>query len=126
MADELLLFGAGAVVLMSTLRRTSHDVCLNAMPLFHIHGQIVNLLGSLVVGAAVRTAPAAHEWFCAGCHPLGALLQRWTDCNCHCLLFVGGLRPAVRATGLPALHRGAASQLVFCGADDPPGFGRGC
>ena len=42
---------------MSTLHRTKADICINVMPLFHLHGQIVNVLGTLVAGASVICTP---------------------------------------------------------------------
>jgi acyl-CoA synthetase (AMP-forming)/AMP-acid ligase II len=43
----------GALCIASTVQMTPDDVCINTMPLFHIHGQIVNLLASAVVGTQV-------------------------------------------------------------------------
>jgi acyl-CoA synthetase (AMP-forming)/AMP-acid ligase II len=40
-----------------TLRLESHDVCLNVMPLFHIHGLMAAVLATLGVGASVFAAP---------------------------------------------------------------------
>jgi len=36
-----------------TLRRSRHDVCLNVMPLFHIHGLVANVGVSLLSRGAV-------------------------------------------------------------------------
>ena len=51
----------------TTLELTSHDRCLNLMPLFHIHGLIGGLLASLVIGGSVVcpagfNAPKFFEW----------------------------------------------------------------
>ena len=43
----------GIQYVASTLRRSPHDVCLNVMPLFHIHGLIANVGVSLYARAAV-------------------------------------------------------------------------
>lgn len=43
----------GAQCIASTIEMTSDDICINTMPLFHIHGQIVNLLASAVAGSQV-------------------------------------------------------------------------
>ena len=43
----------GARCIARTLRLTPEDVCVNIMPLFHIHGLAVNVLASLLAGAAV-------------------------------------------------------------------------
>ncbi len=40
----------------------SADVCLNIMPLFHIHGLIAGLLSSLVAGASVSCAPGLNAF----------------------------------------------------------------
>lgn len=47
----------GAQCIASTLQLDHGDVCLNIMPLFHIHGQVINVLASLVSGAAVLATP---------------------------------------------------------------------
>ena len=44
-----------------TLRLTSHDRCLNAMPLFHIHGIVTALLASLDAGGAAICAPGFQQ-----------------------------------------------------------------
>jgi acyl-CoA synthetase (AMP-forming)/AMP-acid ligase II len=41
----------------ATLELTSSDVCLNVMPLFHIHGLVAALLASLNAGASVVCSP---------------------------------------------------------------------
>jgi len=43
---------AGATSIATTLRLEPGDVCVNVMPLFHIHGLAVNILATLVAGAA--------------------------------------------------------------------------
>src|SRR5208283_5539987 len=44
---------ASAVNIARTLRLTREDVCLNIMPLFHIHGLIGAVLSSIGVGASI-------------------------------------------------------------------------
>ena len=44
---------SGALCIASTLQLRAADICLNIMPLFHIHGLIVNILASAVSGASV-------------------------------------------------------------------------
>ncbi len=44
----------------ATLRLGSEDVCLNIMPLFHIHGLVGALLASLRAGATVVATPGFH------------------------------------------------------------------
>lgn len=48
---------ASAAAIKQTLRLTPDDVCLNVMPLFHIHGLVGVLLSSLAAGASVICAP---------------------------------------------------------------------
>jgi acyl-CoA synthetase (AMP-forming)/AMP-acid ligase II len=45
-----------------TLRLTSDDVCLNIMPLFHIHGLIAATLSSLAAGGAVFCSPGFNAF----------------------------------------------------------------
>ncbi|KAH8062669.1 ligase [Aureococcus anophagefferens] len=44
---------AGATAIGETLALKPDDVCVNVMPLFHIHGLAVNVLATLLAGAAV-------------------------------------------------------------------------
>ncbi|HUA36647.1 MAG TPA: acyl--CoA ligase [Candidatus Binataceae bacterium] len=48
---------ASAVNIRETLRLTRDDICLNIMPLFHIHGLIGAVLSSIAAGASVACAP---------------------------------------------------------------------
>ena len=48
---------ASAVNIGSTLRLAPDDVCLNIMPLFHIHGLIAAVLSSIGAGASVCCTP---------------------------------------------------------------------
>ena len=54
--------------IMRSLELTPADRCLNVMPLFHIHGLMSAVLGSLAAGATVACAPGFDafrffEWF---------------------------------------------------------------
>jgi oxalate---CoA ligase len=49
---------ASAVNIGVTLRLTRADVCLNIMPLFHIHGLIGAVLTSIGAGASIACAPS--------------------------------------------------------------------
>jgi acyl-CoA synthetase (AMP-forming)/AMP-acid ligase II len=49
--------GASATNIKSTLRLEQDDVCLNIMPLFHIHGLMASVLATLASGASVCCAP---------------------------------------------------------------------
>jgi acyl-CoA synthetase (AMP-forming)/AMP-acid ligase II len=51
---------ASAQNIRDTLALTSDDVCLNIMPLFHIHGLIGGVLSSLSAGAQVCCTPGSH------------------------------------------------------------------
>lgn len=48
---------ASAYNICNVLRLTPEDVCLNIMPLFHIHGLIAATLASLAAGASVSCTP---------------------------------------------------------------------
>ncbi len=59
---------ASAVHIAATLSLTADDVCLNIMPLFHIHGLIAATLSSLGAGGEVCCAPGFNalkffSWF---------------------------------------------------------------
>jgi oxalate---CoA ligase len=53
---------ASAYNIGATLRLTPDDVCLNIMPLFHIHGLIAATLSSLAAGAAVSCTPGFNAF----------------------------------------------------------------
>jgi acyl-CoA synthetase (AMP-forming)/AMP-acid ligase II len=59
---------ASATHIRETLSHTREDVCLNIMPLFHIHGLMAALLSSLAAGASVVCTPGFNalkffSWF---------------------------------------------------------------
>jgi len=47
----------GALCIVSTVQMKKEDVCNNTMPLFHIHGLIVNVLASAIAGAQIVCVP---------------------------------------------------------------------
>jgi acyl-CoA synthetase (AMP-forming)/AMP-acid ligase II len=54
--------------IQNTLRLESTDVCLNVMPLFHIHGLVAAVLATLGAGASVVASPGFNalrffDWF---------------------------------------------------------------
>lgn len=51
---------ASARNIRSTLLLTTNDVCLNIMPLFHIHGLIAAVLSSMSAGASVICTPGLN------------------------------------------------------------------
>ncbi|MBV8455545.1 MAG: AMP-binding protein [Acetobacteraceae bacterium] len=53
---------ATAYHISETLRLTSDDVCLNIMPLFHIHGLMAATLSSLAAGGAVFCSPGFNAF----------------------------------------------------------------
>jgi acyl-CoA synthetase (AMP-forming)/AMP-acid ligase II len=53
---------ASAIHIGTALRLTSDDVCLNIMPLFHIHGLIAAVLASLSAGGAVSCTPGFNAF----------------------------------------------------------------
>ena len=63
---------ASAMHIGATLSLTADDVCLNIMPLFHIHGLIAATLSSIAAGAQVCCTPGFNAlkffgWFSAVC-----------------------------------------------------------
>jgi acyl-CoA synthetase (AMP-forming)/AMP-acid ligase II len=59
---------ASATHIRETLALTPEDICLNIMPLFHIHGLIAAVLSSLAAGASVVCTPGFNalkffSWF---------------------------------------------------------------
>ena len=59
---------ATAYHIVETLRLTTDDICLNIMPLFHIHGLMAATLSSLAAGASVCRSPGFNafrffSWF---------------------------------------------------------------
>ena len=44
-------------MIKSTMELTPSDVCINIMPLFHIHGLVVNVLASISAGSTVICTP---------------------------------------------------------------------
>jgi len=58
----------GAQCIASTVMMKKEDVCNNTMPLFHIHGLIVNVLASAIAGAQIVCLPGvfrAERFFAA-------------------------------------------------------------
>jgi len=53
---------ASAYHIVANLRLTPDDVCLNIMPLFHIHGLIAAVLSSLAAGASVSCSPGFNAF----------------------------------------------------------------
>jgi acyl-CoA synthetase (AMP-forming)/AMP-acid ligase II len=53
---------ASAYHIAETLRLTPDDVCMNIMPLFHIHGLIAATLSSLAAGAGVNCTPGFNAF----------------------------------------------------------------
>ena len=80
---------ASARHIASTLQLTPADICLDIMPLFHIHGLVAGVLSSLVAGAQVCVPGGfnALRFF----HWLDEVRPTWT-------------------TGVPAMHRAVLSR----------------
>ncbi len=49
---------ASAINIRETLRLSRQDVCLNVMPLFHIHGLVGAVLSSVAAGASITCPPS--------------------------------------------------------------------
>jgi len=50
--------GAGAICVCTTLQLTRSSLGLNVLPLFHLHGLMINMLVTAAAGASVLCAPA--------------------------------------------------------------------
>ena len=64
--------GVGALCVRSTLRLDRTTLALNVMPLFHLHGLMVNVLVTALAGAPVLCLPrfeAAQFFACLGLRP---------------------------------------------------------
>ena len=102
---------ASARHIAGTLALTPGDVCLNVMPLFHIHGLIAATLSSLSAGAAVCCTPGFNafkfaEW-------LGDVRPTWYTAvpTMHqaILMRARGHKDAMRAAGLRFIRSSSAS-----------------
>mmetsp|Transcript_3073 Transcript_3073/g.7062 ORF Transcript_3073/g.7062 Transcript_3073/m.7062 type:complete len:583 (+) Transcript_3073:125-1873(+) len=52
---------SGAMCIASTVELKHEHICLNTMPLFHIHGLIVNVLASAIAGSQVVCLPGVFQ-----------------------------------------------------------------
>ena len=107
---------AGAAAIGETLALKPDDVCVNVMPLFHIHGLAVNVLATLLAGAAV-------------------VCERALDCGRFYELVRGTSPPRVAASwysAVPTLHFAVAAAgepggPLYAGAPLPRlAFARSC
>ena len=101
---------ASAGHIATALALTPEDVCLNVMPLFHIHGLVAAVLASLRAGAGVSCTPGFSafkmgEW-------LGAVRPSWYTAvpTMHqaILMRMRG-KPEARAAGLRFIRSSSAS-----------------
>ena len=98
------------------LARTAGDVCLNMMPLFHIHGLLVNGLVSLASARRARAIPASTT------RPAGVTRLKestWYSAvpTIHLLILDGCAQagkplPTAPATNAPILARNCSAALV--------------
>ncbi len=51
---------SGSLTISRTIKLTPEDTCINIMPLFHIHGLSVNILGTILAGASVLCTPGLY------------------------------------------------------------------
>jgi acyl-CoA synthetase (AMP-forming)/AMP-acid ligase II/aryl carrier-like protein len=102
---------AAAQAVARVLELGPSDVCLNIMPLFHIHG-LSTLCASLVVGASVVCAPAFDPQLFLGW--VEAAKPTWTTAAptlYHAILEVARLRPEVFARHPFRFLRSASSAM---------------
>lgn len=108
---------SSAAAIARTLALTSDDICLNVMPLFHIHGLVGVLLSSMAAGASVICTPGFDSeqfpgwitqsrptWYSAvpTIHQsIIAVTRESSVCRGHCLRLIrsssSALPPAVMA-----------------------------
>jgi acyl-CoA synthetase (AMP-forming)/AMP-acid ligase II len=105
---------ASAFHIGECLRLTPDDVCLNIMPLFHIHGLMAATLSSLAAGAAVSCSPGFNAfrfftWFDE---------VRPTWCTAVPTMFQALLPLAARNKGV--IERGRLRFLRSSSASMPP------
>ena len=67
----------GALCIAGTLQLRPDDICLAAMPLFHIHGLLVNILASLFAGGSVLITDGTEAGRCLAV--MEAALPTWTS-----------------------------------------------
>src|SRR6266850_1226984 len=105
---------ASARNIMTALQLTPDDVCLNIMPLFHIHGLMAAVLSSLAAGAQVHCSPGfnALRFF----HWLDEVRPTW---------YTGvpaGPEVAIMDEEGKILPRGQTGEVVIRGANVTPGY----
>ena len=102
---------ASASHIAATLDLAPRDVCLNIMPLFHIHGLIAATLSSLSAGAAVCCTPGFNAFKFADW--LGEVRPTWYTAvpTMHqaILMRAGKHREAMHAAGLRFVRSSSAS-----------------
>ena len=103
---------ASAFHIARTLALTPDDVCLNIMPLFHIHGLIAAVLASLAAGGSVSCTPGFNAFRFFGW--LGEVRPSWFTAvpTMHqALLGLAGRNAAVIAGGRLRFIRSSSASL---------------
>lgn len=135
---------SSASAIARTLALTSDDICLNVMPLFHIHGLVGVLLSSMAVGASVICTPGFDSeqfpgwitqsrptWYSAvpTIHQsIIAVTRESSICSGHCLRLIrsssSALPPAVMAKleetfGVPVIESYGMTEAAHQMASNP-------
>lgn len=135
---------ASASAIARTLALTSDDICLNVMPLFHIHGLVGVLLSSMAAGASVICTPGFDSeqfpgwitqsrptWYSAvpTIHQsIIAVTREPSVCSGHCLRLIrsssSALPPAVMAKleetfGVPVIESYGMTEAAHQMASNP-------
>ena len=135
---------SSAAAIAKTLALTPDDICLNVMPLFHIHGLVGVLLSSMAAGASVICTPGFDSeqfpgwitqsrptWYSAvpTIHQsIIAVTRESSVCSGHCLRLIrsssSALPPAVMAKleetfGVPVIESYGMTEAAHQMASNP-------
>lgn len=103
---------ASAANVATALELTAEDRCLSVMPLFHIHGLVAALLGSLYAGASVVATPpfeasGVFDWIAAG----GPTWYTAVPTIHHAILGAARSRPGAAAAAALRFIRSSSASL---------------
>ena len=103
---------ASAYHIGDSIQLTSDDVCLNIMPLFHIHGLIAAVLSSIAAGAAVSCTPGFNAFkFFAQVEEVRPTWYTAVPTMHQALLGLAGRNKDVIANGRLRLIRSSSASL---------------
>ena len=103
---------ASAYHIGDSIQLTPDDVCLNIMPLFHIHGLIAAVLSSIAAGAAVSCTPGFNAFkFFAQVEEVRPTWYTAVPTMHQALLSLAGRNKSVIANGRLRLVRSSSASL---------------